>query len=589
MTPVGVLVRDAQLVRVVAADRDEDRVEALALEVVEGEVPAECLVADDLPAESGDRLVLGLEDLDLGQAVLGDPVAEHPAGRRVALEDGHVVTGQEQVVGRAHPGRAGADDGRPPPALRLRLERQRRVDVLVEHRLEDLVAGVAMAVADGDRLVDLVAPAVLLAGRRADPAEDAREGDRPLEDPGRLAPVALGVLLEEARDVDVAGALVLAGRQAVGVVVAEDQLEVRRPQPADLLGLGLDLHAGLGRPRAADRRVAPRPRPRRRTSGRRRSRAASARSTGSGSRSRCRGRPRGWSGPRGPRRPGRRPRSGSPASDCGRCGDWVVSSRSASDSGSSGGFGSGDQVGHQAPRVAAPAGGHRDRVADAGRTGAAEEVVVDLGTEVSHRARCREGRQALVVAQGGPADVCREVGGQVERRSAAGVPTAIRSTTSDSRRVPIRQGIVLPQAWSAQNRVSSRARSTMQARSSATTIEPEPMWAPAARSASKVYGVSSTSAGRNPPDGPPTRIALSGRPPGAADEGDELPERASRAAPRRRRPRRPRGPGRGSCPGCPEPRSREGSGPWRMIQGTAARVWTFWTTVGRPNRPRSVG
>ena len=38
--------------------------------------------------------------------------------------------------------------------------------------LQHLVAGVAVAVADGDRLLDLVAPAVLLAGRRADPAED---------------------------------------------------------------------------------------------------------------------------------------------------------------------------------------------------------------------------------------------------------------------------------------------------------------------------------------------------------------------------------------------------------------------------------
>ena len=137
----------------------------------------------------------------------------------------------------------------------LALERQRRVDALVEHRLEDLVAGVAVAVADGDRLVDLVAPAVLLARGRADPAEDGRERDRPLEDPRALAPVGLGVGLEEARDVDVARALVLAGRQAVGVVVAEDQLEVRPAQAADLLGLGLDLHLRLARPRARDRRV----------------------------------------------------------------------------------------------------------------------------------------------------------------------------------------------------------------------------------------------------------------------------------------------------------------------------------------------
>ena len=189
-----------------------------------------------------------------------------------------------------------------------------------------------MRVADRDRLVDLVAPAVVLARRGADAAEHGGERDRPLEDPGRLAEVALGVLLQEARDVDVARALVLAGRQAVRVVVAEDQLEVRPAQPADLLGLGLDLHPVLARARAARSAGAPRPRPRRRTSGRPRSRAASARSTGSGSRSRCRGRPRGSSGRRGPRR--RRPSTSIRIRgvDWGRCGAWVVSRRSAAES-----------------------------------------------------------------------------------------------------------------------------------------------------------------------------------------------------------------------------------------------------------------
>ena len=140
-----VLARDAELVRVVAADRDDDRVEALVLQVVEREVAAQALVADDLAAEPGHALVLGLEDLDLGQAVLRDAVAEHPARRRVALEDGDVVAGQEQVVGRGHARRAGADDGRAAAGRGLLLERDRRVEVLVEHRLDDHVAGVAMA------------------------------------------------------------------------------------------------------------------------------------------------------------------------------------------------------------------------------------------------------------------------------------------------------------------------------------------------------------------------------------------------------------------------------------------------------------
>src|SRR5439155_17131895 len=122
--------------------------------------------------------------------------------------------GDQEVVGRRHAGRPGPDDGRLATALGLDLERDRRVLAVVEHRPDDLVAGVPMGVADRDRLVDLVTPAMLLARCRADPPEDAREGDRPLEDPGRLAEVRLGIGLEEARDVDVAGALVLTGRQA---------------------------------------------------------------------------------------------------------------------------------------------------------------------------------------------------------------------------------------------------------------------------------------------------------------------------------------------------------------------------------------
>ena len=208
-----------------------------------------------LAAEAHDGLVLGLEDLDLGQPVLGDPVAEHAAGGGVALEHRHVVAAEQQVVGGAHAGGSGPDDGGAAAGRRLALERERRIDALVEHRLDDLVAGVAVAVADRDRLVHLVAAAVLLARGGAHAAEHAGERDRPLEDPGGFRPVRLGVGLEEARDVDVARALVLARRQAVRVVVREDQLEVGPPDPAQLVRLGPDDHARLGLAGARDRRL----------------------------------------------------------------------------------------------------------------------------------------------------------------------------------------------------------------------------------------------------------------------------------------------------------------------------------------------
>ena len=101
-----VLAGDPQLVRVVAADRDEDGAEALVGQVVEGEVATEGRIAHDRAAQPRDRLVLGLEHLDLRQAVLRDAVAEHPAGRRVALEDRHLVAGDQQVVGGGHAGGA---------------------------------------------------------------------------------------------------------------------------------------------------------------------------------------------------------------------------------------------------------------------------------------------------------------------------------------------------------------------------------------------------------------------------------------------------------------------------------------------------
>ena len=252
--PVGRVVGDVDLVGVVAAGGDDGGVEALRLQVVQAEVRAQRLVADEAAAELPDGLVFGVEDLGLGQPVLRDAVAEHPARRLVLLEDRHVVAGEEQVVGRGHAGGPGADHGHALAGLGRGLERQRRLDAFLLRR-QDLVAGIAVAVADGDRLVHFVATAVILARRRADPAQDRREGDRALEDAGRLAELALRVGLEEARDVDVAGALVLAGRQAVGVVVAEDQLEVGPPQPPDLLGLSPNDHARLGGARARDGRM----------------------------------------------------------------------------------------------------------------------------------------------------------------------------------------------------------------------------------------------------------------------------------------------------------------------------------------------
>ena len=78
--------------------------------------------------------------------------------------------------------------------------------------------------------------------------------------------------------------------------------------------------------------------------------------------------------------------------DCGRCGDCVSSRRSASDrsAGLGAGLGARDEVSHGSP-YAECTDRHRDRVTDAGWAGAAKDVVVELGAEVSHPAGRAEG------------------------------------------------------------------------------------------------------------------------------------------------------------------------------------------------------
>ncbi len=147
------------------------------------------------------------------------------------------MSGNEQVVRGRCARWARTDNGNALTALRLQLERHWRIEIFVPHCLEHLIAGVAVAITNCDRLVNLVAAAVILAWCRADATEDAWEWNGALEDACRLAELRLCVRFQESRDVNVARALVLAGWQAVGVVVAEDQLKVGAANLANAIGL----------------------------------------------------------------------------------------------------------------------------------------------------------------------------------------------------------------------------------------------------------------------------------------------------------------------------------------------------------------
>ena len=69
-------------------------------------------VVDEAHAGLPERLELALEHA-LGQAELGDAVAQHAAGLVVGVVDRHFVAGLRQEPGAAQAGRAGADDGHP--------------------------------------------------------------------------------------------------------------------------------------------------------------------------------------------------------------------------------------------------------------------------------------------------------------------------------------------------------------------------------------------------------------------------------------------------------------------------------------------
>ena len=99
--------------------------------------------------------------------------------------------------------------------------------------------------------------------------------------------------------------------------------------------------------------------------------------------------------------------------------------------------------------------------------------------------------------------------------SPRGWPSQMRAPISASRRSPIRHGIVLPQASSAQKRVRAAARSTTQL----LLVDDHDgagadVGAGLARASPGRRRRPAPSAGRMPPDGPPTSSALSGAAPG---------------------------------------------------------------------------
>ena len=166
---VRILSGDAQLVALVAADGHVDRV-VLGQDVGEMEVAPQAHVGLERRPQLPDVVELAVHPA-FRQPILRDPVAQHAALLRLCLEDVAVVAAQLEVIGGSQAAWSCADDRH--AASRLRVlrpgDRGRRVD------FQHPIGAIAVAVANGDGGVDLLAAAVRLARRRADPAEDGGE------------------------------------------------------------------------------------------------------------------------------------------------------------------------------------------------------------------------------------------------------------------------------------------------------------------------------------------------------------------------------------------------------------------------------
>jgi len=236
----GLAAGDLRGRRLPRAHGDEDGVEAGVAQPFDGDLVAERGVVDETHAGLPERLELAVED-PLGQAELGDAVAQRPAGLLVGVVHGDPVTLLGEVPRGSEAGRAGADDGDPPAAGHAGREDR-----------APMVRGGPVQGADGDRVVDLAAAAGRLAVARADAAEDAGEGQVAAHDGGGAGGVAVGQRRDVGGDVDVRRAGVGAGRLAVAVVVRQVHLEVARALLAHARRVGPHDHA-VAHPRGAGR------------------------------------------------------------------------------------------------------------------------------------------------------------------------------------------------------------------------------------------------------------------------------------------------------------------------------------------------
>ena len=210
----------------------------MALELLKSGVHADAEVVLHLHAQGGDLVDLLVQDA-LGQAVLGDAVAEHAAHLGHGIHNGHPVALQRQVVGRGEAARAAADDAHP-------LAGGCGLGGQVAALGDDPVCGEVFQIGDGNGLLHHLPAAAPLAGVGAHPANGGGDGQALLEDAHGLLIVPPGDGLDIALGIHAGRAVEDAGAAAVPVVVAHQQFDAGFAGAHHPLGLRVNHLAVLG-------------------------------------------------------------------------------------------------------------------------------------------------------------------------------------------------------------------------------------------------------------------------------------------------------------------------------------------------------
>jgi len=190
----------------------------LVAELGEGDVLAYAGVGADLGAGAADVVHLPVQDV-VGEAVLGDAVADHAAGLLVGLVDDGAVALLPQEPRGGEAGGAGAHYAHGLAPVRLSF------GVFVVDAGE--VGEVALHPVDAHRGLYVLAAALQLALADADPAADCGERVGLADQVHGLSVLAHGGQGQVALGVHAGGAPLHAGGGAVGVVVGAQQLQCR--------------------------------------------------------------------------------------------------------------------------------------------------------------------------------------------------------------------------------------------------------------------------------------------------------------------------------------------------------------------------